>query len=120
MAWLIKWWMPVIGWIKHDVRDRCYLIERPGRWFVGARRLRTNFRSTKIGSKKVDGNPGKNVGCPGGFPARRLSLRSAYRRGTQNPVIPTDFRRINDPWMWQKRNYVEKLQKKCCVALEIS
>jgi hypothetical protein len=61
MAWLIKWWMPVIGWLQHDVRDRCYPIERPGRRFGGARRLRTNFRSTKIGSKKVAVNPAKNV-----------------------------------------------------------
>jgi len=27
MAWLIKWRVPLIGWLRNVLRDRCYAIE---------------------------------------------------------------------------------------------
>jgi hypothetical protein len=52
MAWLIKLWMPVIGWLLHDVRDRCYPIEilNAGSMARGGRAL--IFEAQKSNSKK--------------------------------------------------------------------
>ena len=81
MAWLIKWWVPVIGWLLHDLRDRCYPIERLGAGSAlrGGRAL--IFEAQKSIPKKVDVNPVKNIECPRFFGRDRFSLCSASRLG---------------------------------------